>query len=81
MISILVIIIFFYVIINIQYLCYLEAFMFSVLNEVKERQDFLKDMEALGEAKKYQAIIQQEIAAKIRQMKAINNNKCEELGF
>lgn len=55
--------------------------MFSVLNEVKERQDFLKDMETLGEAKKYQAIIQQEIAAKIRQMKAINNNKCEELGF
>ena len=62
-------------------LCDLCLTNFSVLCEVKERQDFLKDMQALGEAKKYQLIIQQEVAAKIRQMKAIDSKKCEELGL
>lgn len=34
----------------------------SVQNEIKERQDFLKEMEALGQGDKYRSIIATEIS-------------------
>lgn len=39
-----------------------SVFSLSVMNEVRERQEFLAEMEALGQGKKYQRIILTEIS-------------------
>ena len=54
-------------------------FPFLVVQEVNERVQFLKDMEALGQAHKYYPIIRQEIAAKVREMERIDKERCREL--
>lgn len=41
--------------------------------------EFLKEMEDLGQAHKYYPIIQQEIAAKAREMERIDKERCKEL--
>lgn len=43
----------------------------SVKQEIIERTDWLKEMEQLGEAHKYQTVIEQQIAARIREMKTL----------
>uniref|UniRef100_A0A1B6C4A7 Uncharacterized protein n=1 Tax=Clastoptera arizonana TaxID=38151 RepID=A0A1B6C4A7_9HEMI len=50
-----------------------------LLEDVKDRVDFLKEMEALGEEKTYRLIIEQEVASKMRQMLKINPVKFKEL--
>ncbi|KAK3907951.1 UPF0193 protein EVG1 [Frankliniella fusca] len=51
----------------------------ELVHEVNERVQFLKDMEALGQGHKYYPIIQQEIAAKVREMERIDKERCREL--
>ncbi|XP_043469477.1 UPF0193 protein EVG1 [Leptopilina heterotoma] len=47
--------------------------MFEELVEgIRERIEFLKDMEALGQGKKYRTIIQQEVAEKLRLIQSLN---------
>ena len=43
-----------------------NRFYILVVEGIRERIEFLKDMEALGQGKKYRPIIQQEIAQKLR---------------
>lgn len=52
-----------------------------MLEEVRDRLDFLLEMKELGHEKKYRHIIEQQVAAKVRQMKAINPQRCQELGI
>ncbi|KAJ8951562.1 hypothetical protein NQ318_020438 [Aromia moschata] len=42
--------------------------MTTVMREIKEREEWLREMEELGQGDKYRAIIQQQIHAKIREM-------------
>ncbi|XP_034247643.1 UPF0193 protein EVG1 [Thrips palmi] len=51
----------------------------ELVQEVNERVQFLKEMEDLGQAHKYYPIIQQEIAAKVREMERIDKERCKEL--
>jgi hypothetical protein len=51
-----------------------------VAEEVQDRLDFLLEMKELGYEKKYLPIIGQQVAAKVRQMKAINPQRCQDLG-
>ncbi|CAG5129319.1 unnamed protein product [Candidula unifasciata] len=48
-------------------------------NEIRERQEFLKDMEALGQGDKYRTIIATEISQKIREMEVIDKKRSIEL--
>ncbi|BFZ03503.1 hypothetical protein BsWGS_06542 [Bradybaena similaris] len=48
-------------------------------NEIKERQDFLKEMEALGQGDKYRSIIATEISQKVREMEIIDRKRSLEL--
>lgn len=41
------------------------------MNEIKEREEFLKEMEVLGEGAKYKQVIQQQIQGKMREMKVL----------
>lgn len=50
-----------------------------VVRGIRERIEFLKDMEGLGEGKKYQHIIKQEIAQKLRTIESIDQEKSAEL--
>ena len=43
--------------------------------------EFLLEMKELGYEKKYRPIIEQQIAAKVRQMKAIDPQRFQELGI
>lgn len=49
--------------------------MFSVLQEIEERTDWLEEMEKLGEGKKYKEIIQGQIAERLRQIKQIKKER------
>nr|CAD7263324.1 unnamed protein product [Timema shepardi] len=51
----------------------------KLVQEVKDRAEFLEDMRALGQERKYRPIIEQEIASKIRQMEIIDKKQCDEL--
>ncbi|XP_062989583.1 UPF0193 protein EVG1 isoform X2 [Elgaria multicarinata webbii] len=51
----------------------------ELLNEVQERQKFLAEMEALGQAKLYQGIILTEISQKLREMEIIDKQRSAEL--
>ena len=55
-------------------------YIFLVVEGIRERIEFLSDMEALGQGKKYRPIIQQEIAQKIRLIESMNKNRSTELG-
>lgn len=50
-----------------------------VAQGIRERMDFLHDMESLGMGKKYRPIIQQEIAQKIRLMETLDSQMSNEL--
>ncbi|XP_068522024.1 UPF0193 protein EVG1 isoform X1 [Anas acuta] len=51
----------------------------ELMNEVRERQEFLAEMEALGQGKKYQRIILTEISQKMREMEIIDKKRSEEV--
>lgn len=52
-----------------------------MVQEIKERLEFLQEMEELGEAKPYQIVIEQEIAARMKQMEKIDQQKLLQLGI
>ncbi|XP_063904603.1 UPF0193 protein EVG1 homolog [Zophobas morio] len=43
----------------------------ELVNEIKEREEWLRQMEKLGEGKKHQFVIQQQIQARIREMQQL----------
>ncbi|OXB77512.1 UNVERIFIED_CONTAM: hypothetical protein H355_015804 [Colinus virginianus] len=51
----------------------------ELLKEVQERREFLAEMEALGQGKKYQRIIFSEISQKMREMEIIDKKRSEEV--
>ncbi|NXJ80212.1 EVG1 protein, partial [Trogon melanurus] len=51
----------------------------ELVNEVRERREFLAEMEALGQGKKYQRIILTEISQKMREMEIIDKKRSEEM--
>jgi hypothetical protein len=50
-----------------------------VVEEVKDRIEFLLEMKELGYEKKYRPIIEQQVASKVREMKKIDPQRCQEL--
>lgn len=52
-----------------------------MVQEIKERLEFLHEMEELGEAKPYQIVIEQEIAARMKQMEKMDQQKLLQLGI
>ncbi|XP_074025205.1 UPF0193 protein EVG1 [Numenius arquata] len=51
----------------------------ELVNEVQERKEFLAEMEALGQGKKYQSIVLTEISQKMREMELIDKKRSEEM--
>ncbi|NXE18519.1 EVG1 protein, partial [Ardeotis kori] len=51
----------------------------ELVNEIQERKEFLAEMEALGQGKKYQRIVLTEISQKMREMEIIDKKRCEEM--
>ncbi|XP_020292054.1 UPF0193 protein EVG1 homolog [Pseudomyrmex gracilis] len=51
----------------------------DLVQGIRERMDFLRDMESLGMGKKYRTIIQQEIAQKIRLIESLDKSTSDEL--
>ncbi|NXP76128.1 EVG1 protein, partial [Ramphastos sulfuratus] len=51
----------------------------ELVNEVQERREFLAEMEALGQGRKYQSIVLTEISQKIREMEIIDKKRSEEI--
>jgi len=49
-----------------------------VVEDVRDRCQFLQDVAELGQAEKYKSIMENEISAKIAAMKAIDPVRCEE---
>lgn len=43
----------------------------AVLDEIKDRADWLDDMERLGQGKKHRTMIQSQIAEKLREIKRL----------
>lgn len=60
---------------KIQRIYYQNINRFSVVQGIRERIEFLKDMEALGQGKKYRIIIQQEVAEKLRLIQSLNKKR------
>ncbi|NXF33294.1 EVG1 protein, partial [Nyctibius bracteatus] len=51
----------------------------ELVNEIQERREFLAEMEALGQGKKYQSIVLTEISQKMREMEIIDKKRSEEI--
>ncbi|NXJ49820.1 EVG1 protein, partial [Spizaetus tyrannus] len=51
----------------------------ELVNEIQERREFLAEMEALGQGKKYQRIVLTEISQKMREMEIIDKKRSEEM--
>ncbi|XP_032913364.1 UPF0193 protein EVG1 isoform X3 [Catharus ustulatus] len=51
----------------------------TLVNEIQERREFLAEMEALGQGKKYQGIILTEISQKLHEMETIDKKRSEEM--
>ncbi|NXR27356.1 EVG1 protein, partial [Cinclus mexicanus] len=51
----------------------------ELINEIQERREFLAEMEALGQVKKYQGIILTEISQKLHEMETIDKKRSEEM--
>ncbi|XP_005039808.2 PREDICTED: UPF0193 protein EVG1, partial [Ficedula albicollis] len=51
----------------------------ELMNEIQERREFLTQMEALGQGKKYQGIILTEISQKLHEMETIDKKRSEEM--
>jgi hypothetical protein len=59
--------------------CYITYFYaFTVMEDVRDRCQFLQDVAELGQAEKYKTIMENEIAAKLAIMKAIDPVQCDE---
>ncbi|KAL0116487.1 hypothetical protein PUN28_009862 [Cardiocondyla obscurior] len=54
-------------------------FLNDLIQGIRERMDFLRDMESLGMGNKYRPIIQQEIAQKIRLIESLDGQTSNEL--
>ncbi|XP_008933444.1 PREDICTED: UPF0193 protein EVG1 [Merops nubicus] len=50
----------------------------ELVNEIQERREFLAEMEALGQGKRYRSIILTEISQKMREMEIIDKKRSEE---
>ncbi|NXM12264.1 EVG1 protein, partial [Ploceus nigricollis] len=51
----------------------------ELMNEIQERREFLTEMEALGQGKKYQGIVLTEISQKLHEMEIIDKKRSEEM--
>ncbi|XP_010958625.1 UPF0193 protein EVG1 isoform X2 [Camelus dromedarius] len=51
----------------------------ELVKEIQERKEFLADMEALGQGRRYQGIILTEISQKLQEMEDIDHKRSEEL--
>ncbi|RLU26531.1 hypothetical protein DMN91_000327 [Ooceraea biroi] len=51
----------------------------ELIRGIRERMDFLRDMENLGLGKKYRPMMQQEIAQKIRLIESMDKRTCNQL--
>ncbi|NXL10130.1 EVG1 protein, partial [Mesembrinibis cayennensis] len=51
----------------------------ELVNEVQERREFLAEMEALGQGKKYRRIVLTEISQKMHEMEIIDKKRSEEM--
>ncbi|NXT06033.1 EVG1 protein, partial [Prunella fulvescens] len=51
----------------------------ELINEIQERREFLAEMEALGQGKKYQRIVLTEISEKLNEMEIIDKKRSEEM--
>ncbi|KFV68892.1 UPF0193 protein EVG1, partial [Dryobates pubescens] len=51
----------------------------ELVNEVQERREFLAEMEALGQGKKYRSIVLTEISQKMREMEIIDKKRSGEI--
>ncbi|NXN00651.1 EVG1 protein, partial [Sylvia borin] len=51
----------------------------ELMNEIQERREFLAEMEALGQGKKYQGIVLTEISQKLHEMEIIDKKRSEEM--
>ncbi|XP_007506278.1 UPF0193 protein EVG1 isoform X1 [Monodelphis domestica] len=51
----------------------------ELVKEVRERQEFLAEMQALGQGKQYRGIILTEISQKLREMEDIDQKRSDEL--
>ncbi|NXL74341.1 EVG1 protein, partial [Leptocoma aspasia] len=51
----------------------------ELMNEIQERREFLAEMEALGQGKKYQGIVLTEISQKLHEMEFIDKKRSEEM--
>uniref|UniRef100_A0A2K6S6Z9 Chromosome 22 open reading frame 23 n=1 Tax=Saimiri boliviensis boliviensis TaxID=39432 RepID=A0A2K6S6Z9_SAIBB len=51
----------------------------ELVKEIQERKEFLADMEALGQGKRYRGIILAEISQKLREMEDIDHKRSEDL--
>ncbi|NWZ69774.1 EVG1 protein, partial [Acrocephalus arundinaceus] len=51
----------------------------ELMNEIQERREFLAEMEALGQGKKYQGIILTEISQKLHEMEITDKKRSEEM--
>ncbi|KAM6437426.1 UPF0193 protein EVG1 isoform 1-T1 [Liasis olivaceus] len=51
----------------------------ELVNEIQDRQNFLSEMEALGQSKVYQGIIHTEISQKLQEMEIIDKQRTAEL--
>ncbi|XP_010222451.1 PREDICTED: UPF0193 protein EVG1 [Tinamus guttatus] len=51
----------------------------EVVNEVQERKEFLAEMEALGQGKRYRGIVLTEILQKLREMEIIDKKRSKEM--
>ncbi|NWX33941.1 EVG1 protein, partial [Notiomystis cincta] len=51
----------------------------ELMNEIQERKEFLEEMEALGQGRKYQGIILTEISQKLHEMEIIDKKRSEEM--
>lgn len=45
------------------------------MQEIKDREDWLREMEALGEGAKYRLMIQQQIQEKFKQIEKLDNQQ------
>ncbi|NXH84985.1 EVG1 protein, partial [Edolisoma coerulescens] len=51
----------------------------ELMNEIQERREFLAEMEALGQGRKYQGIVLTEISQKLHEMEIIDKERSEEM--
>ncbi|NXL33397.1 EVG1 protein, partial [Glaucidium brasilianum] len=51
----------------------------ELVNEVQERREFLAEMEALGQDKKYRSIVLTEISQKMREMEIIDKKRSDKM--